>query len=315
MRGIIVTALAALCGISAVIGANQWRNSQAPAGGAVETVDVIVAMVEIAPYEQIKKELLGIQKWPKANVPPGAVLNVEEVLDWYSMGMIIAGEPLIKAKLSNQPMGLTAKINTGMRAISVLTPNYSSSVAGLIMPGHRVDVLLTRKGSTGKRAGGFSETLLQNVMILAVDRQIRPDVPGGEQSRNAKQVQSVTLEVSPPQAERLSSAQLEGEIALVLRGANDNKEVEIEQPKPVYEQQDVLMAAFDKLQASLLKKLEPKPAPAVAAKPEPVAVAVTNPDDLKPIDTPVYTLRGNAWGYVMSRQPIPRVPGGSRSNR
>lgn len=111
---------------------------------------------------------------------------------------------------------MAALVPSGMRAFTIHTPSVASGVAGFIMPGNKVDVLLTMEG----RRGGTTITLLQNLEILAVDQRI--DAPS-DYRVDPNQLRSVTLLVTPDQAAKLGLAQNKGALHLSLRNLKDDQ--------------------------------------------------------------------------------------------
>jgi pilus assembly protein CpaB len=107
-----------------------------------------------------------------------------------------------------------------MRAVSIQTPNVSSGVTGFVMPGNKVDVVLTMhgQGNEDPSGGGRTITLLQNVTVLAVDQNI--EAPS-ENMMDLKQMRTVTLVVSPQQAQELDLGQNKGVLRLTLRNPLD----------------------------------------------------------------------------------------------
>ena len=107
-------------------------------------------------------------------------------------------------------------------------------MAGFILPGNKVDVLLTvddisgitKVGIQGSSGGGSSNasttTLLQNVEILAVDQKTTAPA---ENKIDAKELRSVTLLVTPQQANELGLAQNKGKLHLALRNLDDSQDV------------------------------------------------------------------------------------------
>ena len=122
------------------------------------------------------------------------------------------------------------RIPAGMRAITIQTPSEASGVAGLLMPGHRVDVVVTwdnqffdKFNSNAKENESRSIVLLENAEVLAVDTQLiaRDDNP-----ENKKMSRSVTLIGSLEMGRQISQAEEVGTITLVLRGKEDSQSSE-----------------------------------------------------------------------------------------
>src|SRR5262249_54384962 len=126
-------------------------------------------------------------------------------------------EPVLEARLAvrGSGIGLAPLIPAGMRAIAVRV-NDVVGVAGFVLPGMRVDVLVTARPPG--RSDTFTRTVLQNFLVLSAGQTSQTD--GKSQSINAP---VVTLLVDPAQAEELTLANTEGHIQLVLRNSTDQQ--------------------------------------------------------------------------------------------
>jgi pilus assembly protein CpaB len=186
---------------------------------AVATEEVVVADEEIRMGSTIKGGQLKTAGWPKASVPQGSIGSKEGVVGRVALQTIVPGDAVTEAKLvpKEGPSGvMTYKIPEGHRAITVGV-NQVAGVAGFINPGSMVDVVLTTtppgKGLT------ISKIVLQNIPILAIGQIV--EQKGGE----PKVVPTVTMDVTPEDAEKLVIASSEGRLQLVLRRLGDNEEV------------------------------------------------------------------------------------------
>lgn len=142
-------------------------------------------------------------------------VNLAEIDGAVVRNLIKAGEPIEKEKIVTPKEGgfLSAVLYPGTRAISVGV-NVVSANAGFIFPGDRVDLLLTH--SVNSMDGGKSyatETFVENIRVLAIDQQVNnPD-------HKALIPKTVTLEVTPKQAEKILVAEEIGKISLILRSS------------------------------------------------------------------------------------------------
>ena len=224
VRTILVIGLAAICGLSAVVAVNRLRG--ASPNVASDTVPVVVAAMNIPRGTTVSEDLVQLRQWPKDLVPPGAITSMEDAVARAALNALIKHEPLLDGKLAAKDagVGMAALVPTGMRAYTIHTPTVASGVAGFILPGNKVDVLLTVTerlwtGTIGDATGGGSTTtLLQHVEILAVDQRL--DAPP-ENMIDTAQLRSVTLLVSPDHAAKLSLAQTKGKLHLSLRNDED----------------------------------------------------------------------------------------------
>ena len=91
------------------------------------------------------------------------------------------------------------------------------NVAGFILPGSRVDVLVTLRGENNNASTTTARTVLQNVQVLSTGTKMDPDPTGKPEN-----VTVVTLLVTPEQSQTLALAQSQGTIQFVLRNGGDS---------------------------------------------------------------------------------------------
>jgi pilus assembly protein CpaB len=165
----------------------------------------------------ISQESLKVTEVPESLFPKGGFSRKEDVLERPVISPIEPDEPIVEARIGakGSGMGLAPMIPPGMRAVSVRV-NDVVGVAGFVLPGMRVDVLVT--GRVPGRDDTVTTTVLQNVPVLSAGQNIQADSKG--QPMNAA---VVTLLVSPSQAEALTLANSEGHIQLVLRNSTDQQ--------------------------------------------------------------------------------------------
>lgn len=181
----------------------------------VETRDLVVAAKPLNVGTTIKPGDVTINKVAIAAFPKSGFSKVEEVLDRPVVSNILAEEAVIEGRLAprGSGAGLAPIIPVGMRAVSVRV-NDVVGVAGFVLPGMRVDVLVTGRPLQGPET--ITNTVLQNITVLSAGSTMAPDARG--QAINAP---TVTLLVSPEQAEVVTLAGSEGRIQLVLRNGSD----------------------------------------------------------------------------------------------
>jgi pilus assembly protein CpaB len=157
-------------------------------------------------------------------VPSGALETLDEAVGRAVYSGLVRDEIVLEGKLSaaGQGRGMATAIQKGMRAFTISTTTLASGVAGFILPGSKVDVLLTVTRTGGKddpTGGGQTSTLLQNVEILAVDQLVKAPA---ENRVDPKELRSVTLLVTPQQAAKLDLGQNKGILHLSLRNPDDD---------------------------------------------------------------------------------------------
>lgn len=224
----------------------QEENLKKP---VVVTRGVVVAANNLSIGTTLRDRDLELKEWPEDIIPPGSFHDLAPVLDRVIKTDVIAGEAILDSKLApvGSSGGLSSLIPHGMRAISVAV-NVVSGVSGFILPKSWVDVLATVAPSNDKEKT-FTQMILENVQVLAVDQTFKKN------DDDPMTVQSVTLLVTPEEAERLTLASNEGKLQLMLRNTADAGS---------HETEGVLLS-------QLLKRPKPKPTRYIVrkAKPEP----------------------------------------------
>jgi pilus assembly protein CpaB len=174
---------------------------------------------------------------------------------------VVENEPLTATKLApiEAGAGLAPTIATGMRAISVKV-NEVIGVAGFVVPGTRVDVVVT----IGRQEDSISRVIVSNVQVLTAGTKYDQD-----QAKDGKPVPSsvVTLLVTPPDAERIALAATEGSIMLALRNPLDATTTETKGTRLAS-----LMGAPDPAPVVRVAKGVPKAAIPAPAPPPPPAI-------------------------------------------
>jgi len=180
--------------------------------------DLVTAAEPLPLGMTIKPNQVKIVKIPAEMFPKGGFSNPAEVIDRPVISNILLDEPVFEGRLAarGSGTGLSPMIPAGMRAVSVRV-NDEVAVAGFVLPGMRVDVLVTGRPPNDSRST-MTTTLLQNMVVLSAGQSIQPDAKG-----QAIQTPVVTLLVTPEQAEILTLGASEGRIRLVLRNAVDQK--------------------------------------------------------------------------------------------
>ena len=119
---------------------------------------------------------------------------------------------------------LAAALSPKHRAVTIGV-NRATSQAGLIYPGDSVDVILTVQVKEGqaRETNTFTITILEDIRVIAVDRQVEGNVGSQGQPKKGSRsdTSTVTLEVLPSEAERLVLATARGQISLAMRPLTD----------------------------------------------------------------------------------------------
>jgi pilus assembly protein CpaB len=180
---------------------------------------VVVVVSDLTFGSKLESTMLKIAHYPKDAVPEGAYSKIDSVVGQTTKVFMAAREPVTAIKLSSRGGGLSMLVRPKMRAASIEV-NQVSGVSGFVLPGDRVDVLITVDPRNNEDA--VTRTLLQNIEVLAAGQKTQ------QQDNKPINVQAVTLLVDPPGAEVLAHAGHEGEISLVLRNPEDTDQIPVE---------------------------------------------------------------------------------------
>jgi len=216
--------IAGVCGLGAFYGVFSLVNKPAKVVTQevpVSMAQVLVAKTDIGLGQITSPENFRWQDWPKSalsqsyiqrSARPNAVTDLTGAV---ARTPLLPGEPITPMKLVKAGEGgvLAAILPAGMRAISTRIKE-ETGVGKLILPNDHVDVLLT----TRRKNEHSSETLFRNVRVLAIGQLIE-----AKEGKKLAEGNTVTLELTPQQAEELAAADSRGAISLVLRSIADIK--------------------------------------------------------------------------------------------
>lgn len=249
MRALLMLGAAVVLGLASVFLLQRWVEQRAVARApAPATHPVVVASAPLAFGKALTRDNIQVVNWPAGSVPAGSFSKLDEVLSEKEDRVVIQpmekGEPVLKSKVTGfgGRATLSTVIDEKMRAITIAV-NDVLGVAGFVLPGDRVDILLTRKQN---QASPTTDILLQNVRVLGIDQSadVKKDKPSV--------ARAVTLEVSPTQAQKLALAATVGTLSLALRNITNADDVPV---RPV-----------GLRDLGVGEVVAPKPAPAPVAK-------------------------------------------------
>lgn len=199
-----------------------------------ETVSVVVAVHDLYMGVPITDADVTVAQFLPELVPPENVFkSIDEVRGRTPRERVLSNELIREERLARADagVGLNAIISPGKRAITVAT-NTETAVAGLLQPGNYVDIIVTIRPENPEDVGArwVSKTILQGIRVLAVGSTIssvQPDPKDktkGNTQRNLKP--SITLEVTPDEAEQLALATSQGDVHVTLRTDTDFTQID-----------------------------------------------------------------------------------------
>jgi pilus assembly protein CpaB len=223
--------LALVLGLAALkLTRDRMSRVQAPSAN-INFAERVVAARDIPAGEQITAGDLALGKVASESIPAGSFNTVADLKDRVAATGIVKGQPVLESLLapSGAAAGVQALIPPGMRAITIQV-NEFSGVAGLLTVGCKVDIISSVTGGDEKE-GSVARTIVQNVEVRAVGRQIAAPTAGDQpelqnNGQPAPPPSNVTLLVTPEQAEQVQLASTGGKPWLSLRNATDTVAVE-----------------------------------------------------------------------------------------
>jgi pilus assembly protein CpaB len=223
---IIMIAVAAVFGLLAVFMAQSWLNSQAEARlksleaqktkpSAAQTL--VVASRQLRFGNELAPGALREVAWPIDALPQGGFKTIQELLasgKRVVLTAIEANEPVLASKITGQGQRatLSAVIGEGHKAMTIRV-NDVDGVAGFVLPGDRVDVMLSRQLDKGS---AINDVVLKDAKVLAIDQL------ADERTDKPSVSKAITLEVDIAGAQKLALAAQIGTLALALRKAGDS---------------------------------------------------------------------------------------------
>jgi pilus assembly protein CpaB len=208
----VVTATLASVGVYVAIQRRPIVTTETP------SAYVVVAAKPLELGVSLTSDLVRRIAWPARNPIAGSFSKVEDVTNRGLVAAVAENEPITEAKLAplSSGAGLPPAIRPGMRAISVKV-NEVIGVAGFVVPGTKVDVLVT----IHEERGSVSRVVVSNVQVLTAGTRYDE----AEARKEGKPIPSsvVTLMVTPSDAERIALAASEGQIMLALRNPLDTE--------------------------------------------------------------------------------------------
>src|SRR5690242_11910308 len=183
--------------------------------------NVVVAKVDIPVGTRIIAEQLTVTQLPRSAAPDGTFSKIdpENLIGRVAVVRIAAREPITESRLAplGSAAGLSSVIPEGYRAMNVRVDDVVG-ISGFIMPGALVDIVVViEPPDSDKQKERVSKIVLQNIKVLANGANL--DKPKNE--KEVDRVKTVTLQVTPEQAEKLALASSEGRLQLVMRNSID----------------------------------------------------------------------------------------------
>lgn len=221
-RFIMVLVLASLVGLLVSLVLYRSLTALSAAAPGEPSEKIVAAAVNMSMAETVTAQHVKLVSWPKDSVPEGALRSVAAAEGRVVRSSIAAGEPLMERKLAPQLAGrgglMPMLVGEGLRGVTIKV-DEATRESGFILPNSRVDVLVSMAKERASQER-VAKVILQRVLVLAAGQtvELRDNKP--------VTVTTVTLALTPHEAERLALAQTEGRLMLATRNLRDDQIVE-----------------------------------------------------------------------------------------
>ena len=220
----VMIGFAVLFGLLAVFQAQIWLNNQADE--RLKSIDaqrkaapparsIVVANKPLRFGDELTSAALREMPWPDNALPAGAFGKIADLTSGKRVVLmpLDTNEAVLASKITGpgQRATLSAMLSDGMKAVTIRV-NDVEGVAGFVLPGDRVDILLTR---AGEKNNAVNDVVIQDVRVLAVDQL------ADQKADKPSVVKAVTIEVDPTEGQKVALAATVGTLSLLLRKAGD----------------------------------------------------------------------------------------------
>ena len=219
-RTVIVLAVALLAALGASYAAYVGMQRVADRAAASQVAPVVVAARPVPVGTELTADDVKVIDWPTATLVEGAVQATDQAVGRAAVVALATNEPVTDVKLGarGSGAGLSPAIPPGMRAISIRV-NEVVGVGGFIVPGSRVDVLVTMDNGNDD-AASFAHVVVSNAQVLTAGSRAAQEK--AEKEGQPFEANVVTLLVSPEDAEKVALAQNKGQVTLTMRNPLDS---------------------------------------------------------------------------------------------
>lgn len=221
-KSLLLMCVAVGCGLVSMLGVKQFMNKNKTQ--EAETVDVLVATQSIASGIMLDETNTEFKAYPIDSLVEGVVTTREQITERALKSSVYPGDFILEQKLGNKgDLGITSQIPPGMRAVTCKV-DATTSHSGMMMPGHRVDVMCTYKVRSRDGMKSETKTVLQFIKVFATDNTHDAGSSDVQQSSS----KNITLLVTPEEATKFLQAKdmSNNNLHLALRSNSDTEDTD-----------------------------------------------------------------------------------------
>lgn len=202
------------------------KTERARLAGDQQTIETVVAKTDLPAGSVVGHDTMAVRQMPVRFLPGTAVraAQFDDVAGMQLTADMVAGQALVTTNIGQLRPGFSDRVGHGVRAMTVAVDEVNS-VSGMLAPGDRIDLLFsTRPPRTdGQAATEVTAPLMQDLLILATGQLTERQQVEGQPGHN-RAFTSITVAVTPEQAQRLVLAQRSGRLTALLRNPTDRRE-------------------------------------------------------------------------------------------
>jgi pilus assembly protein CpaB len=203
--------LIAALGITQVMGKNKQ-----PKEPKVKMGQVVVAVEHLGHKVLLDKENVRVENWPEEIIPENAVRSLEAIEEMAIMTRLSKGLPILKSDIVHKNKAMGIDIPPGFKVVAIKVSS-DDTIAGLLRPGDRVDVIGLFKNRERGKSETVSRTFLKGLQVFSVNSSMKATT--SDRSKGGSKGSAIVgVLVNEKQSEDIVYVQKTGSIKLVLRG-------------------------------------------------------------------------------------------------
>ena len=203
--------------------ARQRSNPMSDPSGqpaAISTVEILAPDGAVPYGTKLSEASLRSIRWPRSDVPEGAVRRLDEVQEMYAKIDLPAGQPILRANLTpTPPIGGVADLIPANHRATTIEVDATSGVEGWATPGAHVDVLVTYQDSNDNLKK--TTIAVEDAVVLSFNGQTKKGAAPTDPTTRVSSTATVTLAVPVMDALKIHQARAMGRISLLLRNTSD----------------------------------------------------------------------------------------------
>jgi Flp pilus assembly protein CpaB len=208
--------LLGVSGMFGLVAAALFTSALGQPAGTVPTKDVMVLVSDVEIGALLTEENCKLEQWPENIIPEGIVGSFEQVKEKRINTRLTAGTPIFQRDLLDKYATSLVPVPKGKKVVGLKVPS-EDHIAGLLQPGHTVDVI----GVFEREDRSVSNTFLRGIKVFSVSNKVA--LENESSGKSNEDDTTVGLIVSERQSEMLSLVKAVANVKLAIRGVDDGE--------------------------------------------------------------------------------------------